>query len=123
MTRTRTANDVRADLATLRQTARRYDRVHNEGAEGFNPHARQIADLEAELDRLASAEVTAAHQAKLAAEDMEWTREVTTERRAAWNAWVRSQGPRVTPAQVATQVQRQGWDTLQLKRHITRHGL
>lgn len=119
----RTAAQVRAALHTLRQTAQRYDRLNNEGGEGYNPHAASLRTLEAEYDRLAEAEATAAYQARLAAEDAEWTREVTMERRAAWNAWVRSQGKSIAPAALAAHCQEMGYTMETLRRQITRHSL
>jgi hypothetical protein len=119
----RTAAQVRDELHALRQTANRYQGVLNEGGDGFNPHSERLRALEAEYDARLEAEVTAAYQARLAAEDAEWTREVTIARRAAWNAWVRAQGRTIHPAQMAAHCQELGYDALLLKRQIVRHGL
>jgi hypothetical protein len=114
---TRTATDVRAALATLQAAARRYGDGMNEGAEGFNPHAAKIRQLEDELDRLAETEYETGRQAELAA----WTSEVTQQRRAAWNTWV--QARHRTPAEIDTWLRAQGWGLEDLKTAITRHGL
>jgi hypothetical protein len=70
----------------------------------------QIAAMEAEQDA-----------AFLAA----WPRELTMERRAAWNAWVRSATtPKGVPVSaIAAQERAQGWVPSDLRRAIKLHGL
>ena len=122
-TTTRTAATVRAELQALQHRARRYDDGYNEGGEGYNPHRASVRALEAEYDRLAEAEADLAYDAKLAAEDAEWTRELTIARRAAWNTWVTAQGTQVRPAALTQYYQQAGYDMATLRRQITRHGL
>lgn len=119
----RTAHDVRTELQALEATARRYDTGMNEGGEGYNPHTAALRTLQAEYDRLMEAEADAACAARRAKEDAEWTKEVTIQRRAAWNAWVRSQGTTVHSAAMAQHCQEVGYDMLLLKRQIVRHRL
>jgi hypothetical protein len=118
----RTLEQITTDLTALKATARRYDAGLNEGGEGFTPHADAIRRLEREYDAVAEATAAARMAAIQQAEDAEWTHEVTMARRAAWNAWVQSQGT-VTPAQLAAQIKRQGWRIEALKAAIVRHGL
>jgi hypothetical protein len=120
---TRTLDDVKAELDALTQTARRYQQGMHEGGDGFNPHSAQVRQLQAEYDRLAEATAEARCAAIRAAEDQEWTRDLTQQRRAAWNAWVRSQGATIHPLQVAEQIKAQGWSLEALKAAIKRHGL
>lgn len=72
----------------------------------------QIAQIEAEQD---------------AAFWAEWTREITIERRAAWNALVRSgklsRGGKVDMAAVRRAEQAQGWTMESLRRAVAKHGL
>jgi hypothetical protein len=119
----RTADEVQRELDALRQTWRRYNESSNKGGEGFNPHSQALQRLEAAYEALRQAEAHVAYKARLAAEDAEWTREVTIERRHAWNDWVRSQGQTIAPGQLAAHCQAVGYDMLLLSRQIKRHGL
>lgn len=123
MLKTRTADQIRRELVDARRAARAHDIRLNEGGEGYNPHAQRIAQLEAELGPVAEAELQAQHAARMAAEDAEWTAEVTQQRRADWNAWVRSQGKSIHPATMAAHCKAIGYDMSTLRRHIQRHGL
>lgn len=122
MTRS-TLDTIRTEINALKATTSRYDAGLNEGGEGFNPHADAIRRLEREYDAVAEATATERMAALRQAEDAEWTRELTQQRRAAWNTWVKAQGTRVHTAQVAAQIKAQGWSVEALKRAITRHGL
>ena len=70
----------------------------------------QVANIEREMA-----------QAEAESFEAEWTREVTIERRAAWNAWAIATSP--TPVQVAQRERQQGWTTGALRRAITIHTL
>lgn len=120
---TRTAEAILIDLNTVKAQWRGYNAGLNEGGEGYNPHSAPLRTLQAEYDAAHEAEVHAAYQARLDAEDAEWTKDVTIARRAEWNAWVKSQGKTIAPAHMATHCQDVGYDMLTLKRQITRHGL
>lgn len=119
----RTLEQITTDLNALKATARRYDAGLNDGGEGFNPHHDAIRQLEREYDQAAEAQYDARLAAIRQAEVAEWTREVTLARRAEWNAWVKAQGTTIHTAQVAAQIQRQGWSVEALKASIKRHGL
>jgi len=119
----RTSTQVRSELQALEATARRYQDGMNEGGDGFNPHSAALRALRAEYDALMEAEAHDAYTAQLAVEDAEWTREVTIQRRADWNAWVKSQGKTIHPAAMTAHCQAVGYDMLLLQRQIRRHGL
>lgn len=119
----RTLAQIQADLDAIQATVRRYDAGYNEGGEGFNPHAEALRRLEREYDAVAEAEAEARVTAIRLAEVQEWTRNLTIARRAEWNAWVKAQGPQLHTAQVAAQIQRQGWSLEALKAAIKRHRL
>lgn len=70
----------------------------------------ELADAEAQIAEL--------HQAEQDRFVAEWTREITAERRAAWNAWVAGQGSRISAQAVYAQQGRQGWLLATLKRAI-----
>lgn len=79
----------------------------------------------AELEPVVAARTAATISAFEAREDAEWTREVTIERRAAWNAAVK--GGRYLNAKggvhVANLVKAMGFDAATLKRQVARHAL
>lgn len=79
----------------------------------------QIAQVQAQLDAL-KAEQDAAFAT-------EWTPEVTAQRRAGWNALVKSgklnKGGKVDMAAVRQAEQAQGWTMADLKRAVVLHGL
>lgn len=119
----RTLEQIMTDLNALKAKAGRYDAGLNDGGEGYNPHHDAIRQLEREYDQVAEAEAEARIAVIRQAEAAEWTLELTQERRAAWNAWVKAQGATIHPSQVAAQIQRQGWSVEALKAAIKRHGL
>ena len=119
----RTAEEIRHEMSALKALSRGYQAGMNEGGDGFNPHAAELRRLEAEYDAAREAEVMAHMAALQAAEDAEWTREVTAERRADWHAWVRSQGKTIHPALLAAHCQALGYDMLTLVRQVKRHSL
>lgn len=125
MTTTRTVTEITAELTALRATAHRYDSGANEGGEGFNPHHAALLALQAERDAAVQASEAERMAARQAATEAEWTRELTVQRRADWNAWVRSHSTQGTLAAllIAEQIKAQGWSLDELKRAITRHGL
>lgn len=119
----RTLTQITADLHARRATARRYDAGLNEGGEGYNPHHPALQALEAAYAAARDADAQARRAAAQAADEAVWTLELTTARRAEWNAWVKSQGKRITPAHLAARLQAQGWSVDALKAAIKRHGL
>lgn len=102
---------------------KQYNAIQNEGGEGFNPHSEALCQAEHAdyAQQLAAVETRMAHAQAI--EDAEWTAEVTTARRAAWNTWATAQRGPVTPKAVMAQEKKQGWTMATLKRQITRHGL
>jgi hypothetical protein len=120
---TRTIDEIRRERDAMQRRYDRYQGDMNEGGDGYNPHAGALRTLKAEYDAAMDAHSDAGYQAQLAAEDAEWTREVTIARRADWNAWVRSMGATLHPAQMVAHCQEVGYDMLLLKRQIQRHGL
>lgn len=119
----RTLEQISAQLTNLKAQARRYDAGLNDGGEGFNPHHDAIRQLEREYDVAAEARAAAGLAAIRQAEAAEWTLELTTTRRAEWNAWVKAQGKSIHTAQIAARIQAQGWSVEALKAAIKRHGL
>ncbi len=121
----RTGPTIRAELDALQAQARQHNALYNEGGEGYNPYAQQIAVLQAVLDALDEAELNLRLAVLQAAEEAEWSREVTIARRAEWNTWVRSHGPgsMLSPLAVQAQIDRQGWSIAELRTAIKRHGL
>jgi len=102
-------------MATKEQT---FDAVHNEGGEGYNPYR-------VEAERSLRDQFAAEHAAHEALFHATWTVEVTKERRAAWNAFVRANGtPRGLPTAIAGhQIEAQGWELDDLRRAIKIHNL
>ena len=95
----------------------------NEGGEGYNPHAdtlRQERQTE-DIDQEAAAE--AEWQARRAQENAEWTREITAQRRAEFNAWVRAHGGKITPDMLLERSKAVGYGGSVIKHHVIRHGL
>jgi hypothetical protein len=72
----RTSAQINAEIAALQAADRAYNRVVNEGGEGYERNS---------VPATLVAEFHAAKDAEFAAE---WTLDVLTERRAAWNAGV-----------------------------------
>lgn len=96
----------------------RYDQIDS-GAD----HSARIAELEARRDAL-----HAEHQAEAdAAFAAEWTREVTVERRATWNAMVRAgkftRNGKIWMPLVREQERAQGWYIDSLKKAVALHNL
>lgn len=120
-----TTQELDTKIASLTAAARLHDATHNEGGEGYNPYTVELEALKNQLSQELERTAPARKAAALAAEEAEWTVELTTTRRAAWNAWVRAnaKGGKLAPAQVAIQIQAQGWSLEPLKRAIARHGL
>lgn len=102
-----------------------YQSGMNEGGEGYNPHSRALAAEYAAEDARKEAEFQAFCVAEKVRKEAEWTLALTTQRRAAWNAWVRSAstGGKLAPLKVAQQIKAQGWSVEELKAAIVRHGL
>jgi hypothetical protein len=101
--------------ADLHQAAHKYDRINNEGGDGYNPYDQEIDDrLVAEL------------QAIKAANLLEWTLDTTLERKAEWNDRIRS-GEFVRPDgngdrdAVRRCEESQGWTSADLRRAVARH--
>lgn len=77
-------------------------------------------------EQAADRALKAAIAADRAAEEAEWTAEVTTTRRATWNGLVKSAtagGKKLTAMQVAALEKKAGFTLATLKTHIARHGL
>ena len=98
-------------------TARRdYNDLQNEGHEGYNPYDDAVSD--AISDEVA---------AMIAADKIIWTREVTIDRRAAWNSRVKagefSRGGKIDIRLIVAAEQAQGWDVNALRTAISNHNL
>lgn len=136
---------------------RAYDNAINEGGEGYNPYRaeredavavdmpRSIDDVLHDLEIHDSAamrasdannaEKVAALRAELAALEAaeqaeflaEWSLEVTRQRRADWNAWVRGSlskaDKRYIGRMLREQQDKQGWKQRDLNKAIEIHGL
>lgn len=86
----RTPEQIQADIISLNAQYRRqaskaaaYDRLQNEGGEGYSTY-EDVSETHYSKLKALKAELLAA----------EWTKEVTTERRAAWNAMVKAASAR-----------------------------
>lgn len=110
-------------VRTLRAKHAAYQAGMNEGGDGFNPHTEALRQAQRVQDAQDAAALDAEVAIQRAAEDAEWTAEVTAARRAEWNAWVRTQGKYMQAPALEAQQQAQGWTMGQLKRQIARHGL
>ena len=89
--------------STMQQKATNYKNSINEGGEGYNPYAD--AAQEEKIDNMVNKFKN------------EWTAEVTTSRRAAWNAKVKSTGAK-TMADAKKLEQFFGWKHANLKKAI-----
>jgi hypothetical protein len=101
-----------------------YKNGMNEGGEGYNPYTAALAAKYADEDAKKEAAAQVRMAARQAATDAEWTLEVTVQRRAEWNTWVKSHGAaRVHIAAITARIKEQGWHVEDLKAAIKRHGL
>lgn len=94
---------------------------HHDPIHGYTD---SVAALEA--DQAHARALRAAIAADRAAEEAEWTSEVTAARRATWNALVKAAtagGKKLSAMQVAAMEKQAGFTLATLKKHITRHGL
>ena len=102
-------------------TEKKFDAIHNEGGEGYNPiranASAKIAKFEAEYAAEADERAT-----QFAAE---WTLETTQARRVAWNTFARANmTPRGLPADLANnQIKAQGWALDDLRHAVKLHNL
>lgn len=106
-------------------TARDFDRTYNDGGYGYNPARHSEAAMMAEHRRAMELRQHLADE-KVAFE-AEWTREVTIERRAAWNAAVQAgemtTGGKVDPAKVQQAMDRLGYGITEIRRAVSLHNL
>lgn len=93
---------------------------HHDPIHGYTDSVAALA-----RDQAADRALKAAIAADRDAEEVEWTAEVTTARRATWNALVRSlpRDRRVTAMQVKGLEEKAGFTLDALKTHIARHRL
>jgi len=100
----RTRQEIQAEIAKVRADGKAMNRLQNEGGEGYDhTNEARLSELAAELQAVV---------------DSEWTVEVTTARRAAWNAEVHA-GNR-NPVAIAAKV---GFNFDDLRAAVKRHGL
>ena len=103
------------------KTEAKFDAVHNEGGEGYNPIRANASEAIAKFE----AEYAAGADERSALFAAEWTLEITQGRRAAWNAFARAnmtkQGLRVDIAN--SQQKAQGWRIDDLRAAIKLHNL
>ena len=115
------ASDEKA-YSDLLSKERAYDKLNNDGREGYNPYRDKRKEVQKSLDKKKEAH----YEAKIKAE---WTKETTSQRRAEWNARVRSgeftdkKTGKVDMRKLTEASKKQGWDHISLGLHIKRHGL
>lgn len=95
-------------------------------ADPIHGYTDSVAQLR--RDQAADRALRAAIAADRAAEEAEWTAEVTTTRRATWNALVKTaaaklNGKKMTAMQVAAIEKQAGFTLATLKTHVARHGM
>lgn len=100
-----------------------YADTHADPIHGYTDGVEQLR-----RDQAAERTLRAAIAADRAAEEAEWTTEVTTARRATWNGLVKAAaaklaGKKMTAMQVASMEKQAGFTLATLKTHIARHGL
>ena len=125
----RHSREVQADVAEMREHARtpwgrlerlerRVRRLQAEHTDSGRYSDAEIAQAQAEADAL-RAEIAETEEQAFR---VEWTREVTAERRATWNALVKSgkltKSGKVWMPALREQEVRQGWTLEQLKRAV-----
>ena len=122
-----TTADLKAQLAALDteweakkkaiQHLRKYDRVQNEGGEGYSAYENAAEKLASEYLPL----TTALMQQIFASE---WTPEVTAERRAAWKAEIgKMSSKQIFSADLQKLIDRVGYSHHDIKRAMTLHGI
>jgi hypothetical protein len=100
----RTRQEIQAEIAKVRAAGASMNRLQNEGGQGYNhTNEARLSELAAELQ---------------AVKEAEWTVEVTTARRAAWNAEVRAGNS--NPVALAAKI---GYNLDDLRAAVKRHGL
>ncbi len=98
------------------QHLRAVDRVQNEGGEGFSSYEAAAEDLADEyLPR-----ITALRNAEFAAT---WTRDVTVQRRATWNAEIGKLGTKIEPGKVSAVIARLGYSHVEIAKAKALHGM
>lgn len=106
-----TIESIRAELEQAKADARKaaaYDRMVNEGGEGFETAEKHVDRVFEIAKRLFAAE---------------WTREVFDARRAVWNARVTALGAQVTIQQVQALEAELGFTQSELKSAKALHGV
>lgn len=111
---------IDAEWATKKQAIRhlrKYDRVQNEGGEGYSAYEDAAEKLAREYMPL----TTDLMQQIFASE---WTPEVTAERRAAWKAEIGKMSAKpIYPADLQKLIDRVGYSQHDIKRAMTLHGI
>jgi hypothetical protein len=100
----RTTTEIRAEMERMGDKSRAYVAGMLEGGEGYNPYDSKIDALIAEYE---------------AVEAAEWTVDVTTARRAAWNAEVKAMTS-PTAAKIAAKL---GYTIDTLRKYIKLHNI
>lgn len=106
----RTTKAIQAEIEAIRAKDRAYNKIQNEGGEGYERDSVPASLRQEWLD---------AEKAEFAAE---WTLDVLTARRAAWNAAVARRQPK-TPAAVAQLQRDMGYTIADIKRAKALHGI
>lgn len=111
----RTTTEIKAEIDTIRKAMNGYNRLVNEGGEGYVAEDQRIPALAAEFIVAQSAEFAA-----------EWTVETTAARRAAWNAEVAplvAAGKPVKPEVVKAVETKLGYTLADIARAKKLHGI
>lgn len=110
----RTSQAIEAEMNELRLKDKAYNRLVNEGGEGYETENARIPELFREWKAAMAAEFAA-----------EWTVETLAARRAAWNVEIRplvEAGKPVKPADVQAIERRLGYTMSDIKRAKALHG-
>ena len=105
-------NSRRAAVQRMRQV----DRVQNEGEEGFSAY-------EAAIERLAAEYMPQVSELTTAIFASEWTAEVTSARRAAWNSEIAKMGAKIKIEALKALVSRLGYSQNDIARAKALHGI
>jgi len=113
--RSNMTNSIEKEIAELKTKMVNYDNLQNEGSsDGYNPYRDQLKTL---LNKVSLA--------KNITQDIEWTKEVTIQRREEWKQWVLKvqENGKVSAKTVDNKQDLQGWVLSDLRTAIKNHNL